>query len=309
VPIRSVLDVPFASGTLALNSLVPGAFSQQTIAVAQELAAVLAEGCRRVESLRDLAETRSQLLRSEKMAALGNLLAGIAHEINTPVGAVHSMHDTLVRAVEKLKHILRTDFPQDVAGNRALQTALQVIEDSNRVIENGTRRVTAIVRSLRNFARMDESAAERVDLHDGLEDTLMLVYHDIKNRIEVVRNYGDIPPVCCRRSRLNQVFLNILTNAQQAIPERGRIEISTARVGAEVHVTIADSGVGIPPQNLERIFAAGFTTKQVGQGTGLGLSISQQIVAEHGGRIEVRSTPGQGSAFTVVLPVVADCAA
>ena len=302
-PIRSVVDVPFSHGTLALNSLQPNAFTEEHIAVLKEICAALSEGFRRMESLRHLEDTQSQLMRSEKMAALGNLMAGIAHEINTPVGAVHSMHDTLIRAVEKLKSTIERDFPDDVLKNRGLQAALKVIADSNKVIETGTRRVTTIVRSLRNFARMDETESKRVDLHEGLEDTLMLVYHDIKNRIEVVRNYGEVPQICCYPSRLNQVFLNILTNAQQAIEGKGTITITTSCAAGEVRVAIADTGMGIPEEDLQRIFEAGMTTKEVGRGTGLGLSICLRIMEEHEGRIEVESVVGEGTTFTVVLPL------
>jgi len=302
-----VVDVPFSHGTLALNSLQPNAFTDEHIAVLKEMCAALSEGFRRMESLRDLEDTQSQLMRSEKMAALGNLMAGIAHEINTPVGAVHSMHDTLIRAVEKLKATIERDFPDDVLKNRGLQAALKVIADSNKVIETGTRRVTTIVRSLRNFARMDDAEKKRVDLHEGLEDTLMLVYHDIKNRIELVRNYGEVPPICCYPSRLNQVFLNILTNAQQAIEGKGKITITTSCAGGDVRVAIADTGVGIPEENLQRIFEAGMTTKEVGKGTGLGLSICQRIMEEHGGRIEVESVVGEGATCTVGLPLEVAC--
>ncbi|MEW6751207.1 MAG: ATP-binding protein [Candidatus Latescibacterota bacterium] len=305
--IRAVLDVPFSHGTLAVNSLQPEAFPPEHLTVLKEIAAVLSEGFRRLESLRDLEDTQCQLMRSEKMAALGNLMAGVAHELNTPVGAIHSMHDTLRRAVDRLKAAIEAEIPADLQKHAGLQAALRIIEESNRVIENGTRRVTAIVRSLRNFARLDEAELRTVDLREGLDDTLMLVYHDIKSRIEVVRDYGDIPRFCCYSSRLNQVFLNILTNAQQAIVGKGRITLSTQRRDGEVRVAITDTGTGITPENLKRIFEPGFTTKEAGAGTGLGLSICKQIVEEHGGRIEVESELGRGTTFTVVLPAAPGC--
>jgi len=212
-----------------------------------------------------------------------------------------------MRAIAKLKGTIEEEFPDDVQKSRGLQMALKIIEDCNKVIENGTQRVTTIVRSLRNFARMDEAALKQVDLHEGLEDTLMLVYHDIKNRIEVNKNYGNLPRICCFPSRLNQVFLNILTNAQQAIEGEGKITISTCCEGEEVRVAIADTGSGIPTEDLERIFEPGVTTKEVGRGTGLGLSICRQIMEEHHGRIEVESVVGEGTTFTVVLPLVVEC--
>ena len=303
VPIRSVVDVPFACGTLAVNSLQPEAFSDADIEFLREVAEVLSEGFHRLNDLRQLHQTQVQLVQSEKMAALGNLVAGIAHEINTPVGAIHSMHDTLVRAVDKLKAVIEEDFPEDARAHQGLQRALKIIGDSNRVIESGTQRVTTIVRSLRNFARLDEDERKEVDLHAGLEDTLMLVYHDIKNRIEIERDYGELPMVSCYPGRLNQVFLNILNNAQQAIEDKGTIGVTTRVAGDEVRIEIADSGVGIAEDQRQRIFEPGFTTKGVGVGTGLGLSICWKIVEEHGGRIEVESEVGQGTVFAVVLPI------
>jgi len=301
--IRAVVDVPFSHGTLAVNSLVADGFSERDLEVFQELATVLSEGFRRMEDLQQLVDAHAQLVQAEKMASLGNLVAGIAHEINTPVGAIHSMHDTLVRAVEKLTEAIEQDFPESYHEHRGLQRALQIIQDSNRVIESGTTRVTTIVKSLRNFARLDEVELVQVDLHEGLEDTLTIVNHDIKNRIEVVKNYGDIPRVFCYPSRLNQVFLNILNNARQAIDGKGTISITTSQVGEEVHVEIGDSGAGIAPEHLEKIFEPTFTTKIAGEGTGLGLSICRQIVEEHKGRIEVESEVGQGTMFRVVIPL------
>lgn len=252
---------------------------------------------------REVLETQARLVQSEKMAALGNLVAGIAHEINTPVGAIHSMHDTLVRAVDKLKQTIEESYPECCQEGNPLARALKVIEDSNRVIETGSQRVTTIVRSLRNFARLDEAELKEADLHEGLDDSLMLIHHDVKNRVEIVREYGAIPPVTCYPGRLNQVFLNVLNNAQQAIEGSGTITVTTSQVGDDVHVAIRDSGIGIPEEQISRIFDPGFTTKGVGVGTGLGLSICYQIIQDHGGRIDVDSEVGQGSTFTIVVPI------
>ncbi|MFH1570523.1 MAG: ATP-binding protein [Gemmatimonadota bacterium] len=315
--VRAVLDVPFSRGTLAVNSVEPEAFSDADVAAVQELAEVLSEGYRRMEDIarlkravteleaanRELLQTQNRLVRSEKMAALGSLVAGIAHEINTPVGAIRSMHETLMRAVERLKGTLEVELPEACAHDQSLQKALKIIGDSNRVIETGAERVATIVRSLRNFARLDDACLEEADLHEGLDDSLLLIHHDVKNRIEVVREYGQIPRLKCYPGRLNQVFLNILNNAQQAIEGKGCIAVRTWRDGDWVRVAISDTGSGIAADRLGKIFDPGYTTKGVGVGTGLGLSICYQIMQDHHGRIEVASEVGKGSTFTVVVPV------
>ena len=251
----------------------------------------------------ELRSTQARLVQSEKMAALGSLVAGIAHEINTPVGAIHSMHDTLVRAVGKLRDTIDEHYPESRQEGSPLQKVLKVIDESNKVIESGSQRVTTIVRSLRNFARLDQAELKEANLHEGIDDSLMLINHDIKSRVEVERHYGDIPPVTCYPGRLNQVFLNILNNAQQAIDGSGTISITTSLKNDTVQITIADTGSGIPEEDVSKVFDPGFTTKGVGVGTGLGLSICYQIMEDHGGSIEVRSEQGVGSTFTLILPL------
>ena len=164
------------------------------------------------------------------------------------------------------------------------------------------------MRSLRIFARVDDDEMQDADLHQGLEDSLMLIHHATKTRIEVVKQYGQLPLVSCHAGRINQVFLNILNNAQQAIDGTGMITVTTSTGGGEVRVAIADDGVGIDPEGIDKIFDAGYTTKAVGMGTGLGLSICYQIMQDHDGRIEVESEPGSGSTFTIILPVTGVCA-
>ena len=255
---------------------------------------------------RHLRDTQAQLVQSEKMASLGMLVAGIAHEINTPIGAVHSMHDTLQRAVGKLKQTLETEFPSDYQENKGLLGPLKIIDEANKVIENGSERVTNIVRRLRSFARLDEAELKTVDIHEGFEDTLTLIHHEIKHNININRNYGDFRPIACFPGRLNQVFLNLLINAKQAIKGKGEITITTFERDNQVYVEIKDSGVGIPEDKLQKIFDPGFTTKGVGVGTGLGLSIVYQIVQDHKGEIKIESEVGKGSRFTLVLPMDLD---
>lgn len=255
---------------------------------------------------RELRETQAQLVQSEKMASLGSLVAGIAHEINTPVGAMTSMHDTLIRAIEKLKAHLKAQDQEGFENDEKLNALFGVIDDSNQVIKSGASRVGEIVRRLRSFARLDEAELKKVDVHEGLEDTLTLVHHEIKHHIEIVKDYGDVPPLSVYPSRLNQVFLNLLNNARQAIPEKGTITIRTAVEDGKAVITIGDDGVGIDPADLKKIFDPGFTTKGVGVGTGLGLSICYQIIQDHKGTIEAQSALDQGTTFTIRLPLNLD---
>jgi len=252
---------------------------------------------------RELKDTQTQLVQSEKMASLGMLVAGIAHEINTPVGAVSSMHDTLMRSVAKLKNSIRDECSVNTETYGRLQTLFKTIEDANSVIDSGTSRVNNIVKRLRSFARLDEAELKEVDLHEGIEDTLTLMHHEIKHKAEIVKNYGDIPKISCYPGRMNQVYLNLLVNAVQAIKEKGTITISTRRINDKISIEFEDNGVGIARKNLSKIFDPGFTTKGVGIGTGLGLSICYRIIQDHRGDIRVESEPGKGSRFIITLPV------
>ena len=251
---------------------------------------------------KDLREIQVQLIQSEKMAAMASLVAGIAHEINTPMGAISSVQDTLSRAVDKLIDIIAEILPKEHRDDPKLTAVLAIIANTGKVIKTGSDRVVGIVQSMRSFARLDEAELKSVNIHDGIDDTLRLVQHDLGDRIEVIKNYGDVPPIVCYPGRLNQIFLCYLVNAIQAIEGRGQITITTLQVDDKLHVIIKDSGIGIPDENLGRIFEPGFTARSVGVGTGLGLSICYQIVQDHKGAIEVESRVGEGSTFTTILP-------
>jgi PAS domain S-box-containing protein len=250
----------------------------------------------------ELRETQTQLAQSEKMASLGMLVAGIAHEINTPVGAINSMHDTEMRAVKKLRHEVENKLGQGHPAQAGLLKYLQTIEEAGQVIASGTERVTNIVRRLRSFARLDESELKMADIHEGLEDTLTLIHAELKLNITVQRDYGDLPKIACYPGQLNQVFLNLLINAKQAIEGKGEIRITTRIQNGNVIVVFSDTGQGIPHDQLAHIFDPGFTTKGVGVGTGLGLSICYQIISQHRGDIKAESEVGKGSQFTITLP-------
>jgi len=249
-----------------------------------------------------LRETQVQLVQSEKMASLGSLVAGIAHEINTPIGAVSSMHDTLFRTLEKLKGVCESTLPRDRKQQPSLKFAFKIIDDSNKVIRSGTERVINIVRRLKSFARLDEAELKTVDIHEGLEDTLILIHHEIKHNITVKKNYGDVPPISCFPGQLNQIFLNLFINSKQAIKDKGMITITTFTKDNKAYIAIKDDGVGIPKENLKKIFDPGFTTKGRGVGAGLGLSICYQIIQDHRGEIKVESELGKGTMFTIILP-------
>ncbi len=255
---------------------------------------------------RHLRETQAQLVQSAKMASLGKLVAGIAHEINTPIGAVNSMQDTLFRTLERLKKTIATQHSGEQIRTSKLDENLKILDESKKVINSGTERVINIVKRLRSFARLDEAELKTVDIHEGLEDTLTLIYHDIKHNIRVKKNYGDLPRVSCYPGRLNQVFLNILVNAKQAIKGEGTIEITTYTKQNNVYVKIRDTGEGISKENIKKVFDPGFTTKGVGVGTGLGLSICYQIMQDHQGEILVESELNKGTTFTIVFPVDLD---
>jgi signal transduction histidine kinase len=253
-----------------------------------------------------LKNTQTQLVQSEKMASLGTLVAGIAHEINTPVGAIHSMHDTLVRAVRKMEKALKPILTLDSADVKELPALLNTIKQANKVIDSGTDRVTNIVRRLRSFARLDEAELKLADIHEGIEDTLTLLHHEIKHGIEVNRRYGRIPPFPHFPGQLNQVFLNLFINAKQAMGTTGTLTITTEHKGDQVRISIEDTGTGIPREDLDKIFDPGFTTKGVGIGTGLGLSICYQIIQKHHGEIKVKSEVGKGTRFTILIPMNLD---
>jgi len=268
------------------------------------------------DAYRHLASTQEQLLQSEKMASIGQLAAGIAHEINNPIGYVHSNLGTLRDYAAALAALIEAQAAELQAGG-AEHPALEqlrgrldidfILGDLPQLLEEsreGIERVTRIVQDLKEFSHVGrDERPRRVDLHRGLDSTINIVWNDLKYKVRLEKHYGELPPVECHPSEINQVFMNLLINAGQAIAERGTITVTTGVDGDCVWVAIADTGVGMPEEVVQRIFDPFFTTKPVGRGTGLGLAISYRIVAKHQGRIEVQSRPGAGSTFRVLLPV------
>jgi signal transduction histidine kinase len=245
-------------------------------------------------------DANAELIQSEKMASLGLLSAGLAHEINTPLGAIHSNNDTISRGIEKMKGLLAQKGDDD--DRRAALDLLGILEEVSQNTSLATERLMNIVSSLKNFTRLDEAEFKKADIHEGLESTLTIVRHKLRERIAVKKNYGEIPLVECYPNRLNQVFMNLIVNAAQAIHDRGTITIETSRQADFVRISISDDGGGIPVENLPKVFDPGFTTKGVGVGTGLGLSICYQIIQQHQGKIEVESGNGK-TTFTMDLPI------
>jgi len=267
-----------------------------------------------------LSQAQAQLVQSEKMASIGQLAAGVAHEINNPIGYIHSNLGTLERYIADLFRMLSAyeaaeaalQGRPEAARLSALRDELDLAylkEDMPSLMaetREGAERVRKIVRDLKDFSHVDtRRECAWVDLHRGIESTLNIVNNEVKYRADVVRDFGELPEVHCVPSELNQVFMNLLVNAAQAMDpnRRGTITIRTRAGDRQVTVEIADDGCGIPPDRVGRIFDPFFTTKPVGEGTGLGLSLSYGIVRKHGGRIEARSTLGHGTVFSLTLPI------
>lgn len=264
------------------------------------------------ESLARQERMQDQLLISEKMASLGNLVAGVAHEINTPIGAVISSVDVCRRVDVRLEGLLAGLLTKAPDAEKPIRRLQKMMKDNHDLIHTAGERIGEVVGNLRNFARLDEAAQQRADLHQGIESTLKLTRHRFKGNVEIERQFGQLPPILCYPNQLNQVFMNLIVNAVDAIEERvakdaefeaGRISIVTQQEDEMAHIIFRDNGVGMRPEQARRIFEPGFTTKGVGVGTGLGLSISYNIVQQHGGSIKVESEVGQGTTFRVSLPL------
>ncbi len=269
--------------------------------------------------IRELQEARDQLLQNEKMAAIGQLAAGVAHEINNPIGYINSNLGTLQRYTDDLialvehyqamEEAVEANQPEAVKQSRALREKIDFayikedLPDLVRESQEGAERVRRIVQDLKEFSHVDEAEWQWADLHQGLESTLNIVHNELKYKAEIHREYGELPQVECLASQVNQVFMNLLVNAAHAIEKSGTITLRSGCDEHEVWLEIGDSGKGIPADKLSHIFEPFYTTKPVGIGTGLGLSLSYSIIKKHHGRIEVESEVGKGSRFTIHLPI------
>jgi two-component system NtrC family sensor kinase len=275
------------------------------------------------QTLNKLRQTQVQLIQNEKMSSLGQLVAGVAHEINNPVNFIEANLSHLKNYVEDLLDLLslyQQQYPNPISEIQHQAKTIDVnfiTEDLPKILSSmkmGTERIQKIVLSLRNFSRLDEAEKKSVNIHEGIDNTLLILQHRLKNtkerpEIQIIKHYGNIPLVECHAAQLNQVFMNILSNAIDAI-EEDPLPTPCIRIQSEISssnsliVRIADNGMGIPSAIQKRIFDPFFTSKSVGKGTGLGLSISYQIIVKkHSGSLKYRTKPGKGTEFWIEIPI------
>jgi len=285
-----------------------GILEQEVRLRTEELEKVIAE----------LKSTQQQMLQQEKMASIGQLTAGIAHELNNPIGFIASNIATLGKYCDKLlkymeaqQKALLPELPDPDSSKQlhALRRQMKIdhivkdIPEMNRETMEGVERIKSIVRDLKCFSRIDEAGQKLADINKCLDSTLNIAHNELKYKTTVILEYGELPQLRCYPQQLNQVFMNLLVNAAQAIDTQGVVTVRTRHEGDLIYVAISDTGSGIQQEVKEHIFKPFFTTKESGKGTGLGLSISNEIVRNHGGEIRVSSEPGKGSTFTVILPL------
>ncbi|MFD3001849.1 tetratricopeptide repeat protein [Pontibacter toksunensis] len=270
------------------------------------------------QTYHNLVSTQEQLIHSEKMASLGQLTAGVAHEINNPINFVSAGIDSLRANFADIMEVLSGYLAlkpeednkmqlQKLARIKKEMEVEELMEESEQLlvsIKNGATRTKEIVKSLKNFTRLDESSLKKANIHEGIDSTLVILNNQIKGRIKVVKNYGELQEINCYPGQLNQVFMNILNNAAQAIKGEGTIAIKTYKEDDYVVIKIKDTGMGMTEEVKKHIFEPFFTTKDVGEGTGLGLSITYGIIEKHHGKIDVESEPGVGTEFTIRIPLV-----
>ena len=283
-----------------------------------QLQRLVAEKTREVtEAYEDLKRIHEQMLQQEKMASIGQLAAGVAHEINNPTGFIGSNLNSLQKYMTKLKEgitlmektVMAIGDPDVTAQLKQMKRQLKfdfILEDIEDLIgesQDGIERIALIVQNLKSFSRTEDDTLKRADLEECLESSLNIAWNEIKYKAKVDKRYGSLPQILCLPQQLSQVFVNLLVNAAQAIEGQGIIVVSTRREDNWAVVEIADNGSGIAPENLERIFEAFYTTKEVGKGTGLGLSICHDILQKHQGTISVTSNVGEGTCFTIKLPI------
>ena len=259
---------------------------------------------------------QEQLMQSDKMAAIGQLAAGVAHEINNPIGFVSSNLATMSQYLDDIFRVISAYEKIDIFLTVEQKAGLQIIKkeidlgylkgdikELLRESKDGLSRIIHIVKDMKNFSHINENKWELVNIHEGIDSTLNIVHNEIKYRAKVVKDYGEVGLVQCMPSQINQVLMNIMVNASHAMDADGLLIIKTWQAKNKLKISISDTGCGMPPDVLKKIFNPFYTTKPVGKGTGLGLSLSYTIIAKHHGSIDVESKPGKGSTFIITLPL------
>lgn len=236
-------------------------------------------------ALKELKDTQIQLINSEKMASLGQLIAGVAHEINTPLASISSNNEIIAKIIKKISD----------------ENISETLKEINELDKEAVQRISNMVKSLKKFVRLDEAELQEADINHEIDLTLDLIRHETKNKIQIIKHYGTLPLIKCYPNMLNQVFMNILINACQSIENKGFITITTSFKKNTLTVSIKDTGKGMNKEEINKIFTAGYTTKGVGVGTGLGLAISEKIIQKHNGKIQVNSEVGLGSEFIITI--------
>jgi len=255
-------------------------------------------------TLTELKNSQTERIQAEKMAALGRLVAGVAHEVNSPLGALSSAIDTFGRAYVRITELLSSDASQ--AGRPVAEKAASLkstLEQTLHVAQEACQRMDSLVRTMRRFANLDHAPLRRADIRDCIESTLALLNHELRGEIRIVKDFGSTANIECYPLELNQLFTCLLMNSIEAISGAGEIRIRTWQTQDRLMIRLADSGRGIAGEDIEKIFDPGFTTKGVGVGTGLGLPTCQKIVEKHRGTIEIESQPGAGTVITLSLPL------
>jgi two-component system, NtrC family, sensor kinase len=312
-----------ALGTLCVIDRIPRELSQEQLAALQALGRQVISQLELRLQIDRIQKTQVQLIQNEKMAALSQMVAGVAHEINNPIGFIHTNLAHLNRYSQDLLHLIQVynhHYPDPPEPILVLKRAIDlefVQQDMQKLLQStnkGTARIRKIVNSLRSFSHLDEAEHKNIDIHEGIDSTLLMLQHQLERNhpydaISVIREYGDLPEIPCYASHLNQVLMNLLVNAIDAVANKPmsskQIVIRTEKQSDDwVSIHIIDNGVGIPAEVLPRIFDPFFTTKPIGKGTGLGLSSSYQIITEmHQGQLLCCSTPGEGTEFMMMLPL------
>jgi len=303
--IRSFLEVPLHSGNQLIGILgfntsrFEKKWSEDDIRILKIASETFVNALERKQADKILKKAQAQLIQSEKLASLGKLTAGIAHEVNNPIGAIKSTLDNSKRYVENIRKMLTADD----STNSQLQKSLEVLNNSIGIMASASDRIIAMVTNLRKFVGLDEANFQRVNIHEKIDNTLMLIQNELNNRIQLVKEYGDIPEIFGYPRELNQALMNVITNAIQSIEDKGTITINTSTADGGVRIEISDTGKGIPPDELNSLFDFNFTTKSDRIGIGMGLMSAYNIIQKHKGEMEIKSEVGKGTAVIITLPI------